>query len=104
MVSHLWAFVDERGWCLFFFFSSRRRHTRCGRDWSSDVCSSDLFSATDFYNSSLVTQVINKVMSRGKKSVAEKIVYDALERIAEKTGKPAVEVLEIGRASCRERG
>src|SRR3989442_4667409 len=28
---------------MFFFFSSRRRHTRCGRDWSSDVCSSDLF-------------------------------------------------------------
>src|SRR3989449_846487 len=29
---------------LFFFFSSRRRHTRCSRDWSSDVCSSDLFA------------------------------------------------------------
>src|SRR6266542_5729829 len=28
--------------CYFFFFSSRRRHTRCYRDWSSDVCSSDL--------------------------------------------------------------
>src|SRR5687768_18607089 len=28
---------------IFFFFSSRRRHTRCSRDWSSDVCSSDLF-------------------------------------------------------------
>src|SRR5256884_8005156 len=28
---------------FFFFFSSRRRHTRCSRDWSSDVCSSDLF-------------------------------------------------------------
>src|SRR2546422_4453332 len=28
--------------CVFFFFSSRRRHTRCSRDWSSDVCSSDL--------------------------------------------------------------
>src|SRR2546422_5975683 len=27
---------------LIFFFSSRRRHTRCSRDWSSDVCSSDL--------------------------------------------------------------
>src|SRR6266852_7422773 len=27
---------------IFFFFSSRRRHTRCYRDWSSDVCSSDL--------------------------------------------------------------
>src|SRR2546429_7317808 len=29
---------------FFFFFSSRRRHTRCSRDWSSDVCSSDLSS------------------------------------------------------------
>src|SRR5690625_7153932 len=29
---------------FFFFFSSRRRHTRWPRDWSSDVCSSDLFS------------------------------------------------------------
>src|SRR2546429_2932036 len=28
--------------CVDFFFSSRRRHTRCSRDWSSDVCSSDL--------------------------------------------------------------
>src|SRR5690606_40704116 len=27
---------------FFFFFSSRRRHTRFSRDWSSDVCSSDL--------------------------------------------------------------
>src|SRR2546429_6432966 len=27
---------------VVFFFSSRRRHTRCSRDWSSDVCSSDL--------------------------------------------------------------
>src|SRR3989449_4913135 len=31
--------------CFFFFFSSRRRHTRCSRDWSSDVCSSDLMAA-----------------------------------------------------------
>src|SRR2546429_6507362 len=30
------------GMLHFFFFSSRRRHTRCSRDWSSDVCSSDL--------------------------------------------------------------
>src|SRR5439155_7364841 len=29
---------------LYFFFSSRRRHTRWPRDWSSDVCSSDLLS------------------------------------------------------------
>src|SRR6266536_4328703 len=30
---------------FFFFFSSRRRHTRSTRDWSSDVCSSDLTAA-----------------------------------------------------------
>src|SRR3989442_4243969 len=29
-------------WSAFFFSSSRSRHTRCGRNWSSDVCSSDL--------------------------------------------------------------
>src|SRR5207245_3929993 len=32
----------------FFFFSSRRRHTRCYRDWSSDVCSSDLATIQNF--------------------------------------------------------
>src|SRR5690606_39636535 len=31
---------------IFFFFSSRRRHTRFSRDWSSDVCSSDLTEQT----------------------------------------------------------
>src|SRR5256884_1835611 len=36
----LWHFIL---YVFFFFFSSRRRHTRCSRDWSSDVCSSDLF-------------------------------------------------------------
>ena len=46
------------------------------------------------YSSKLVTQVINKVMSRGKKSTAEHIVYSALDRIGEKTGRPPVEVLE----------
>src|SRR5690349_24584087 len=32
-----------RDYLIFFFFSSRRRHTRSLRDWSSDVCSSDLY-------------------------------------------------------------
>src|SRR2546429_5076068 len=32
---------------FLFFFSSRRRHTRCSRDWSSDVCSSDLIAVRD---------------------------------------------------------
>src|SRR2546429_7921460 len=37
-------------WHYFFFFSSRRRHTRCSRDWSSDVCSSDLLDNTSPIN------------------------------------------------------
>src|SRR2546429_5732987 len=46
---HIWtcsalpsAAMTVRQGLVFFFFSSRRRHTRCSRDWSSDVCSSDL--------------------------------------------------------------
>ena len=46
------------------------------------------------YNSRLVSQVVNKVMLRGQKSTAERIVYGALDRVAEKTGKPPVDVLE----------
>ncbi len=48
------------------------------------------------YRNRLVQQVINKVMLDGKKSTAEKIVYDALAILEERTGKPAVEVLEAG--------
>src|SRR5437660_263325 len=44
----------------------------------------------------LVQQVINKVMLDGKKSVAEKIVYDAMAILAERTGRNPVEVLEAG--------
>jgi len=46
------------------------------------------------HRSRLVQQVINKVMLDGKKSTAERIVYDALAIIAEKTGKDPVESLE----------
>src|SRR5437667_5256709 len=46
------------------------------------------------YGSQLVTQVINKVMLDGKKSIAEQIVYGALEAVGTKTGRPPVEVLE----------
>src|SRR2546429_7295173 len=38
-------YLSSRGMIYFFFFSSRRRHTRCSRDWSSDVCSSDLIKS-----------------------------------------------------------
>jgi small subunit ribosomal protein S7 len=46
------------------------------------------------YNSKLVTQLVNKVMTRGKKSTAEHIVYSALDIVGTKSGKPPVEVLE----------
>ena len=46
------------------------------------------------YNSQLVSQLTNRVMVGGKKSVAEKLVYDALETVGSRSGKPPVEVLE----------
>jgi small subunit ribosomal protein S7 len=46
------------------------------------------------YNNKLVTQVINKVLLDGKKSVAEGIVHDALEIVRSRTGRDPVEVLQ----------
>src|SRR5690625_7148380 len=65
-----------------FFFSSRRRHTSWPRDWSSDVCSSDLWSSTG---------------SKGTGST----VIQAL--ISHKKPAELFCVNKIGRASCRER-
>ena len=50
--------------------------------------------ADPIYNNKVVTKLINNIMLDGKKGVAQKIVYGAFERVAEKTGKPAVEVFE----------
>ena len=50
--------------------------------------------ADPIYGSRLVSQVVNKVMLDGKKPTAETIVYKALDRVGERTGKPPVEVLE----------
>ena len=46
------------------------------------------------YNSKLVTRMVNNIMLDGKKGVAQKIVYEAFEIVAEKTGKDALEVFE----------
>src|SRR5438034_1713032 len=43
---------------LFFFFSSRRRHTRSLCDWSSDVCSSDLFGDKGYLSQPLAQQLL----------------------------------------------
>jgi len=46
------------------------------------------------YNSTLVQRFINRLFTRGKKSVGEKILYKALDLIQQKTGKNGLEVLE----------
>src|SRR5690606_39604441 len=68
-----------------FFFSGRRRHTRFSRDWSSDVCSSDLLLA------------LGEVAARPR--LRYWLVAGAFAGFAIAT-KP---LPEIGRASCRER-
>jgi len=50
--------------------------------------------ADPVFESQLVTQLVNRVMVHGKKSTAEHIVYGALDKVGERTGRPPVEVLE----------
>jgi small subunit ribosomal protein S7 len=47
------------------------------------------------FGNDMLAKFINMVMERGKKSVAEKIVYGALDRITEKTGRAALEAIEV---------
>ncbi|MEX0769056.1 MAG: 30S ribosomal protein S7 [Microthrixaceae bacterium] len=53
------------------------------------------------YRSVLVTQVVNKIMQRGKRSTAEKIVYDALTLIEEKTGDEPISTLKRAVDNCK---
>src|SRR5699024_12172583 len=78
-----------------FFFSSRRRHTRSKRDWSSDVCSSDLIAPSKRQPccSNVPTILPVKDGQRG----AQRRCCTSPERLSNRaSGK-------IGRASCRER-
>src|SRR5437868_10929379 len=86
-----------------FFFSSRRRHTRSKRDWSSDVCSSDLIS----YSATQLTAA-----SHGEPTFAQLgpgYAYDGLAFDNSGNLWAATEMADvamysqIGRASCRER-
>src|SRR5690606_40835532 len=52
-----------------FFFSSRRRHTRFSRDWSSDVCSSDLVGTN---NKILLEKLAEKIIAESKNYISEK--------------------------------
>src|SRR3712207_6848204 len=58
---------------IFFFFSSRRRHTRYWRDWSSDVCSSDLLGRALASTPHLTTAVFGASVLRDEPSWLERI-------------------------------
>src|SRR5690606_39560994 len=75
-----------------FFFSSRRRHTRFSRDWSSDVCSSDLNSLGPWALDCGPRTPVTMNCACGKRSPS-----------MERNGMPPPPP-KIGRASCRERG
>src|SRR5437016_7508856 len=90
---------------LWFFFSSRRRHTRLVSDWSSDVCSSDLDyvpRALTGVQTRILWALARQVMAhledrRDLGSNPERDSYERYRRFFESS------VVEIGRASCRER-
>src|SRR2546429_6426779 len=86
----------------FFFFSSRRRHTRCSRDWSSDVCSSDLRfeKLANSFASCLLLPAECVLSAFAERLNERKISYADLVEIAREFD---VSTEEIGRASCRER-
>src|SRR2546429_1251876 len=89
--------------CFFFFFSSRRRHTRCSRDWSSDVCSSDLNLTAD-YDFDMGTDVIgDQAPPRGGGGSSPAIWTADGKSVIVTTTEHGRSNLEIGRASCRER-
>src|SRR5205085_5982173 len=85
-------------YALYFFFSSRRRHTRFDCDWSSDVCSSDLFRYSSGFPLVIpVWQCHPWVV--GRTGLQSSISTDWI--IQKST--PRQSTSEIGRASCRER-
>src|SRR5437762_7524748 len=83
---------------LFFFFSSRRRHTRYIGDWSSDVCSSDLMSVES--RGRYTPEVAGEVMP-GSEGPAGSRSHNL---ISARRASLMQEPVQIGRAACRERG
>src|SRR5207253_5420693 len=91
-----------------FFFSSRRRHTRWPRDWSSDVCSSDLSGKREdelFHFLFVLVEVdvshLLHPMRRIKSSVFQKTLIPS--PLARGAGTRRHQCPQIRRASCRER-
>src|SRR5207245_6324185 len=87
---------------LFFFFSSRRRHTRCYRDWSSDVCSSDL-AESKLRAALLAAKQVSSARIQTLKEERCNAVALLLDEADTEKQAAAASQIQIGRASCRER-
>src|SRR5699024_11328556 len=89
----------------FFFFSSRRRHTRSKRDWSSDVCSSDLLTLLLPNTSQSIYAYVSRLLdSSGLHfSTTQTVANMEIAVQSASAGLGVCFTLEIGRASCRER-
>src|SRR5690606_39812902 len=90
-----------------FFFSSRRRHTRFSRDWSSDVCSSDLEAERERLEAERASEEANRINAANQAAILR--LMNELQTVAEGDLTHEATVTEditgeIGRASCRERG
>src|SRR5256886_5594467 len=86
----------------FFFFSSRRRHTRFDCDWSSDVCSSDLWGIENGLH--YVLDVSGDEDRRLKSRTPNCLwALSLLSRLSVALWKRSRKSRQIGRASCRER-
>src|SRR5256885_3135197 len=88
---------------LFFFFSSRRRHTRLQGDWSSDVCSSDLGAAGRDNTSGRAWALGGDGGLRSVRGRTRLLGPFASRWSSTSKTSPARVSREIGRASCRER-
>src|SRR5699024_12067870 len=87
---------------IFFFFSSRRRHTRSKRDWSSDVCSSDLAVVGDGASADVV-KAADQVDDGGLPGAGGAHEGNLLARLGVEADLVQYLFVQIGRASCRER-
>src|SRR5262245_63491269 len=88
---------------LLFFFSSRRRHTRCLSDWSSDVCSSDLAAGSLFYSGGMALNDAFDAEIDARERPERPIPSGRVSRgTVLALGFGMLVVAQIGRASCRE--
>src|SRR5436305_8030849 len=100
----LLLFLSSHVSCFcFFFFSSRRRHTRCGRDWSSDVCSSDLLASGLAGLACAIAPMLMGLVATLNTSAFDPLAWTALAYLLVKAGREDDGRAQIGRASCRER-